>query len=61
LVKKAVPRRIGRIKDGLNAVCDGDGKPLILPLTTKGRLSDYRGAATVLQALPPDATTMIED
>jgi hypothetical protein len=48
LVKKAVPRRIGRIKGGLNAVCDGDGKPLILPLTTKGRLSDYRGAATVL-------------
>jgi hypothetical protein len=60
LVKKAVPRRIGRIKGGLNAVCDGDGKPLIL-LLTEGQVSDYRGAATVLQALPPDATTMIED
>jgi hypothetical protein len=48
LVKKAVPRRIGRIKGGLNAVCDGDGKPLIL-LLTEGQVSDYRGAATVLQ------------
>jgi hypothetical protein len=60
LVKKAVPRRIGRIKGGLNAVCDGDGKPLIL-LLTEGQVSDYHGATTVLQALPQDATTMIKD
>jgi transposase len=60
--KGAVPRRIGRTKDGLNsklhAVCDGDGKPLIL-LLTEGQISDYRGAVAVLAALPPDATTMI--
>jgi hypothetical protein len=31
-----------------------------LPLTV-GQVSDYRGAATVMQALPPDATTMIAD
>jgi putative transposase len=42
----------------LHAVCDGYGKPSIL-LLTEGQVSDYRGAATVLQALPPDAMTMI--
>ena len=50
-----LPRRIGRTKGGLNsklhAVCDGDGKPLIL-LLTKGQVSDYRGGATILPALP---------
>jgi transposase len=35
----------------LHAVCDGDGKPLIL-LLTDGQVSDYRGAATVLSKLP---------
>ena len=61
--KGAVPRRIGRTKGGLNsklhAVCDGDGKPLIL-LLTEGQVSDYRGAATVLPALP-DAEVLIAD
>ena len=61
--KGGVPRRIGRTKGGLNsklhAVCDGDGKPLIL-LLTEGQVSDYRGAATVLPALP-DADTLIAD
>jgi putative transposase len=42
----------------LHAVCDCDGKPVIL-LLTEGQVSDYRGAATVMQALPPDAMTMI--
>jgi transposase len=42
----------------LHAVCDGYGKPSIL-LLTEGQVSDYRGAATVMQALPPDAMTMI--
>jgi len=32
-------------------VCEGEGKPLIL-LLTEGQVSDYRGAATVLTALP---------
>jgi transposase len=59
--KGAVPRRIGRTKGGLNsklhAVCDGDGKPLIL-LLTEGQVSDYRGAATILRMLP-DAKVLI--
>src|SRR5690625_275660 len=61
--KGAVPRRIGRTRGGLNsklhAVCDGEGKPLIL-LLTEGQVSDCRGAATVLPALP-DATVLIAD
>jgi len=32
-------------------VCNGDGKPLIL-LLTEGQVSDYKGAAVVLDALP---------
>lgn len=40
-------------------MCDGDGKPLIL-LLTEGQVSDYRGAATVLPALP-DANVLIAD
>ena len=43
----------------LHAVCDGDGKPLIL-LLTEGQVSDYRGAATVLSDLP-DANFLIAD
>jgi len=43
----------------LHAVCDGDGKPLIL-LLTEGHVSDYHGAATVLPALP-DADVLIAD
>jgi hypothetical protein len=38
-------------------VCDAGGKPLIL-LLTEGQVSDYRGATTVLQALP-DAKILI--
>ena len=30
-------------------------------LLTEGQVSDYRGAATVLPVLPPDATAMIAD
>jgi putative transposase len=43
----------------LHAVCDGEGKPLIL-LLTEGQVSDYRGAACVLAALP-DAGVLIAD
>jgi hypothetical protein len=61
--KGPVARRIGRTKGGLNsklhAVCDGDGKPLIL-LLTEGQVSDYRGAATILRTLP-DAKVLIAD
>lgn len=55
----------------LHAVCDGEGKPLILLLTEgplsakprfacRQRVSDYRGAATVLPALP-EADALIAD
>ena len=53
--KGDVPRRIGRTKGGLNsklhAVCDGHGRPLVL-LLSGGQMSDYKGAALMLDALP---------
>ena len=59
----AFPRQIGRTRGGLNsklhAVCDGDGKPVVL-LLTAGQVSDYRGADTVLDALP-EAAVLIAD
>ncbi|WP_412770315.1 transposase [Rhizobium mesoamericanum] len=55
-VKKGdVPRRTGRTKGGLNskrhAVCGGQGRTLIM-LLSEGRMSDFRGAAFLLKALP---------
>jgi transposase len=35
----------------LHAVCDGRGRPLIL-LLSEGQMSDYKGAALMLDALP---------
>jgi Transposase DDE domain len=56
LKKGAIPRRIGRTKGGLNsklhAVCDGEGKPLVL-LLSEGQMSDHNGARLILDALPP--------
>ena len=53
--KGPVPRRIGRTKGGLNsklhAVCDGDGRPLVM-LLSEGQMSDYKGAALMLPAMP---------
>ena len=53
--KGPVPRRIGRTKGGLNsklhAVGDGDGRPLVM-LLSEGQMSDYKGAALMLPALP---------
>ena len=43
----------------MHAVCDGGGKPLVM-LLTEGQIGDYRGAATVLDALP-DADVPIAD
>jgi transposase len=55
LKKGPVPRRIGRTKGGLNsklhAVCDGQGRPLIM-LLSEGQMSDYKGAALMLDAFP---------
>ncbi|NBU11776.1 MAG: IS5 family transposase [Proteobacteria bacterium] len=64
LLKKGLfPRCIGRTKGGLNsklhAVCDGLGRPLIL-LLTEGQMSDYKGAALMLKALP-DAKELLGD
>ena len=33
-------------------MCDGQGRPLIL-LLSEGQMSDYKGAALMLDALPP--------
>jgi putative transposase len=56
-------RCLGRTKGGLNselhAVCDGQGRPVAL-LLTKGQASDHRGAALLLQKLPP-ACELIAD
>jgi transposase len=35
----------------LHAVCDGQGRPLIM-LLSEGQMSDYIGAALMLDALP---------
>jgi hypothetical protein len=49
-------RCLGRTKGGLNsklhAVCDGQGRPLVL-LLTEGQARDHRGAALLLHKLPP--------
>lgn len=49
-----VPRRIGRMKGGLNsklhAVCNG--RPSVM-LLTEDQTSDYRGAHLMLAHLPP--------
>ena len=34
----------------LHAVCDGQGRPLVM-LLTEGQTSDYKGAALMLDAL----------
>ena len=43
----------------LHAVCDGEGRPLVL-LLTEGQMSDYKGAALMLDVLPP-AKAMLGD
>jgi transposase len=43
----------------LHAVCDGGGRPIRLALT-EGQTSDYKGAAMLVDTLPP-AATMLAD
>ncbi|MCA1409360.1 transposase [Ensifer sp. IC3342] len=43
----------------LHAVCDGQGRPLIM-LLSEGQTSDFRGAALMLKALPK-AQAMLAD
>src|ERR1700685_4396086 len=53
--KGPVPRHIGRTKGGLNsklhAVCDGNGRPLVM-LLSEGQMSDFKGGALMLPAMP---------
>ena len=52
---RCAPRRIGRTKGGLNsklhAVCDGQGRPIIM-LLSEGQMSDHKGAFLLLSSLP---------
>ncbi|WP_156353025.1 MULTISPECIES: IS5 family transposase [unclassified Sphingomonas] len=64
LLKKGLyPGCIGRSRGGLttklHAVCDGSGRPIRLVLT-KGQTSDYKGAAMLVDTLPP-AKAMLAD
>ena len=43
----------------LHAVCDGEGRPLVM-LLSEGQMSDYKGAALMMEALPP-AKAMLAD
>ena len=43
----------------LHAVCNGDGKPLVLAVTA-GQMSDYKGAAILLNSLP-EAKELLAD
>lgn len=43
----------------LHAVCDGQGRPLVM-LLSEGQMSDYKGAALMIEALPP-AKDMLAD
>ena len=51
----ALPRRIGRTKGGLNSklytVCDDRGWHQVM-LLAEGQMSDHRGSALMLDALP---------
>ena len=56
LLKKGMfPAVSGRTKGSLNsklhAVCDGNGKPVAM-LLSEGQMSDYKGAAYLLDKLP---------
>jgi transposase len=64
LKKGPVPRRIGRTKGGLNsklhAVCDGNGRPLVM-LLSEGQMSDYKGAALMMLPTMPKAKQLLAD
>ena len=61
--KGAVARCIGRTKGGLNsklhAVCDGQGRPVVLMLS-EGQMNDQKGANMLAPILPP-ARELIAD
>jgi len=43
----------------LHAVCDGSGRPLVM-LLSEGQMSDYKGAALMIEAFPK-ARTLLGD
>ncbi len=43
--------RKGGLNSKLHAVCDGKGRPLVM-LLSEGQMSDFRGAALMLPAMP---------
>jgi transposase len=55
LKRGALPRCIGLTKGGLNsklhAVCDGEGRPIVMMLT-EGQMSDHKSAVLLFDALP---------
>lgn len=52
-------RAKGGLNSKLHAVCDGEGRPLVM-LLSEGQMSDYKGAALMMGALPP-AKAMLAD
>ena len=42
----------GGLNSKLHAVCDGQGRPIVL-LPSEGQMNDHKGAALLLPALPP--------
>ena len=62
--KAPVPRRIGRTKGGLNsklhAICDSGRRPLVMLLGEK-EISDYKGAALTLPAMPKAKEELLAD
>jgi transposase len=50
---------VGGLNSKLHAVCDGHGRPLVM-LLSEGQMSDYKGAALILDAMP-QAKTMLGD
>jgi len=49
----------GGLNSKLHAVCDGQGRPLIL-LLSEGQMSDYKGAALMIDAFP-EANVLLGD
>ena len=46
-----IGRTMGWLNSKLHAVCDNQGRPLVL-LLSEGQMSDYKGTALMIDALP---------
>jgi hypothetical protein len=47
----AIPNAKGGLNSKLRAVCDENGRPLVM-LLSDGKMSDYKGAVLVLSGMP---------